>query len=332
MLKEILFTHDDLDGVGCSVIYHLAHMHMREHEEYEVVNCSNFSINDDVRKWLSLISPNETEITFADICCDEYLLKELYNIGYDIKVFDHHKTNMYACDIVEGAQIIPINELGVMESGTSLIYNYYVDMGTFMEKDPHAKYIIGDKANKILLPKFVDTVRSYDTWEWKRTSNMNAKYLQTLFILLGLDKFTERYIKKLTDINDKYLVNKVDMEFIMTKIENEQKVIDEFTPDKLIDINVRGYKTGLIIGYTGANIGDLSHQFLLKYPEYDMICGFILGSESTFSFRTTRDDFDTGAIIAAPIGGGGHPKASGAPLDEEIKDEIISMLVNELNK
>ena len=120
MLKEILFTHDDLDGVGCSVIYHLAHMHMREHEEYEVVNCSNFSINDDVRKWLSLISPNETEITFADICCDEYLLKELYNIGYDIKVFDHHKTNMYACDIVEGAQIIPINELGVMESGTSL--------------------------------------------------------------------------------------------------------------------------------------------------------------------------------------------------------------------
>ena len=64
-----------------------------------------------------------------------------------------------------------------------------------------------------------------------------------------------------------------------------------------------------------------------------MICQFIINSNGlSFSFRCTRDDIDLGKNISAPIGGGGHPKAAGAPISTDFKNMIVEMISTELNR
>lgn len=332
MLKEVLFTHTDLDGYGCGLVFHISHSFMSK-DEYSVFHCANDKIDDIVRNTIPSLDLS-TKITFTDICCSENLLKELVDKGFGVHVFDHHPTNAFATDILgANATIIPVDENGRMQCGTSLLFNHY--MNIIKDHPDNKRSISMSNTNIALFSKFVDTVRSYDTWEWKITNNMDAKYLNTLLYIMDPNVFIDKYTKVICNpgclTND--LFNENDMTFIMSKINMEQRIIDEFTPDKVIPINVRGYNCGLILGHVGANIGDLGYQFLNKYPEFDMICQFIINSNGlTFSFRCTRDDIDLGKDICAPIGGGGHPKAAGAPIDSNIKDEIVTILTNYLNK
>ena len=332
MLKEVLFTHNDLDGYGCGLVFHISHSFMSK-DEYSVFHCANNKIDDVVRDTIPSLDLS-TKITFADICCSENLLKELVNKGFGVHVFDHHPTNAYASNILGAdATIIPVDENGKMQCGTSLLFNHY--MNIIKDHPDNKRSISMSNTNIALFSKFVDTVRSYDTWEWKSTNNMDAKYLNTLLYMMDPNIFIDKYIKVICNPGDlkNDLFDENDMTFIMSKINMEQKIIDGFTPDKVIPINVRGYNCGLILGHVGANIGDLGYQFLNKYPEFDMICQFIINTNGlTFSFRCTRDDIDLGKDISAPIGGGGHPKAAGAPIDSSIEDEIVTILTNYLNK
>lgn len=335
MLKEVLFTHNDLDGYGCALVYHIAHSFMKRGVDYDVIHCANNTVDDIVRVNVSSLDPS-TKIIFADICCSEDLLKQFVDSGFDVYVFDHHPTNAYAKDVIgNNATIISVDENAKMQCGTSILFNYYMNM---IKDYPDNKCSISiSNTNIALFSKFVDTVRSYDTWEWKNTNNTDAKYLNTLLYMMKPDVFIDKYITAIRYESSEYsknnLFNENDMSFIMSKIDMEQKIIDEFTPDKVIPINVRGYNCGLILGHVGANIGDLSYQFLNKYPDFDMICQFIINSNGlSFSFRCIRDDIDLGKNISAPIGGGGHPKAAGASIDNNIKDEIVTILTNYLNK
>lgn len=335
MLKEVLFTHNDLDGYGCAIVYHIAHGFMKRGVDYDVIHCANNTVNDIVRVIVSSLDPS-TKITFADICCSEDLLKQFVDSGFDVHVFDHHPTNAYAKDVIgNNATIISVDEDGKMQCGTSLLFNHYMNM--IKDHPDNKRSISMSNTNIALFSNFVDTVRSYDTWEWKNTNNMNAKYLNTLLYMMDPNAFIDKYVTAISYKPLGYLKNDLfnenDMNFIMSKINMEQKIIDEFTSDKVIPINVRGYNCGLILGHVGANIGDLSYQFLNKYPEFDMICQFIINSNGlSFSFRCTRDDIDLGKNISAPIGGGGHPKAAGAPISTDFKNIIVEMISTELNR
>ena len=79
-------------------------------------------------------------------------------------------------------------------------------------------------------------------------------------------------------------------------------------------------------------MSELAHQFLTKHPEFDIFVSFSLWKGGEFSFRTIKDDLDLGKDVASPIGGGGHPKASGAQINDEFRDELMNMIINYLNK
>ena len=364
MLKTILFTHDDLDGAGCRIIYELAHQHLQKGTDYLVVNCPNGGADENVMRVIeSGIIDKNTEICFGDIVASretlEYLVKN-FNMP---KIWDHHRTNFFATWIVPDAVIVPENELGVMQSGTSLMYQYYSALAIENPTNTRSKFfssnyipndkkelvnvvssksglrykIEGAKKRQEFIGEFIDTIRSYDTYEWKETSNITAKKLQTLFILLGMEKFCEYYLNRIIDM-DKHsltsndIISKEDIKFVDAKLENEQRIIDSITPDDVYQIYVRGYKTAFALGGFGVNVSELAHQFLTKYPEFDIFVSFSLWRGGEFQFRTKRDNIDVGKDIALPIGGGGHPKASGARLDEEVREEIVQMLINHLNK
>lgn len=321
MLKKILFTHDDMDGAGCRILFELANQDIEKGTDYLVVNCPNGGADGNVMNIVEKsIIDKDTEIYFADICANLDTLEYLVNNFSTPKIFDHHKTNFPVVIVVPNASIIPENELGVMQSGTSLLYQHFSSIGDGI-----------DVKNKDFLAEFVDTIRSYDTYEWKETNNINAKKLNTLFTLLGMERFCEQYIKRITTDESSDIISIEDIKFVEAKLENEQRIIDSVTPDDVYHIDIHGLKTAFVLGGFGVNVSELSYQFLTKYPEFDVFASFSLWRGGEFQFRTIRDDLDIGKDIAAPIGGGGHPKAAGAPLGEEIREHIVNMLINKMN-
>lgn len=351
MLKEILFTHDDLDGAGCRVIYELAHMHMHNayvnSDTFEVRNCHLNSLDDDVNDWLKTpdANPNEVFVMFADLVCDASILEAMRKRHFRVKILDHHQTNKAATSIFPHSVVREYNKLGRPECGTSLMYQYYLNIAMNNPKDPHGIYFgvgetpskhfeyidTGARGNHNLIEKFVDTVRSYDTWEWKSTNNILAKKLNALLYLLGMDRFCNRYTTRLADTNNGYdLIIPSDMEFVDAKLSNEQDAIDKFDDKRIIPINVRNMHGALLIGNIGANFSDFGNQFCENHPEYDFICKFTLNDYGRYEFRCTRDDINLGEVLAAPMGGGGHPKAAGAIMSEESRFDIIDIIVHEM--
>lgn len=333
MLKSIMFTHDDLDGAGCRIVYEIAHMKEEKGKDFMVVNCGNATIDEDVTQALlnakTIGLSRSTEVIFSDIVAHNETLNALKD-GFDtVRIFDHHRTNFPAQQIIENAVIVPENDMGIQQSGTSLLYQYLSQIDI---DNPGTFEVFGKEYNQNLISKFVDKVRSYDTYEWKDTGDTEAKELQTLFFMLGMERFCQRYVELLTTkgaADD--LITPHDMDFVSARLEAEQAVIDSITPDDVYQFDLRGYRTAFILGSKGANISELSHQFLSKYKDFDIFSAFMLGRRAEFSFRTVRDDLDTGATFASPIGGGGHPKASGAPLKEEYVEEIMNIMMRALN-
>lgn len=333
MLKFILFTHDDLDGAGCRIIYELAHQHLTKGVDYDVVICGNANVDDQVMKHLNEGNiDKDTEITFADITASREILEYIVNNFSMPKIFDHHRTNFFATHIVPDAVIIPENELGIMQSGTSIIYQHYSVLAYDNSNDPRGEFTRRSKDNQMFIAEFVDSVRSYDTYEWKATNNITAKKLQTLFTLLGLDTFCKCYVEKFVTDKSYDIISAEDIKFVNAKLDNEQRIIDSVTPNDVYQFELRGLKCAFTLGGFGVNISELSYQFLSKYPEFDMFVGFNLWKGGEFSFRCIRDDLDLGKDIASPIGGGGHPKAAGAAIDEDFREEIVQMLLNYMNR
>lgn len=342
-MTEILFTHDDLDGAGCRIVFEIAHHNLKKGEDYDVINCSNNNINSKVEEALIKADSNDetmyinedTTVYFGDICPSLENLETLMSrTNRKVEIWDHHRTNFPATQVVPNAVIIPENNIGKMESGTSLMYQYYCMYqyyGVGAEQNDSINYF-NRSGDKDLLSQLVENIRSYDTFEFKETGNIMAKKLQILFFLLGMDKFCDKYILRIKETNDGTdLITPTDMDFVDAKIEAEQKIIDSITPADIYDINIRGYRTAFLMTPTGANISELSYQFLQRYPEFEIFASFTLARGGEFSFRTQLEDLNLGDVIAAPIGGGGHPKASGAPVQKYIKDLLLSELVANMN-
>lgn len=338
MLKHILFTHDDLDGAGCRVIFELFMGSLEKGKEFDVINCGNLSINTDVQNALDREDyiGEDTVIYFADICPSIEVATMLLNRFKRIVICDHHRTNFPITNVISDAIIMPEDSFGRLESGTSILYRYFCELMMRSNNEEEFKYLRSFYTGRsgAILSFFVDTVRSYDTYEWKTTNNILAKKLQLLFFLLGMDRFCKKYVDRIRQdtIPSEELIIPGDMEFIDAKLEFEQKIIDNITIGDVYDVEVMGLKTAFMITPIAANISEVAFQFLNKYPQFDLFASMTLARGGEFSFRTIRDDLDVGEFIAKPIGGGGHPKASGAPLPDYIKELLMEALLCHTNR
>ena len=328
--KEMAYIHTDLDGVGCSILYHLAHR-----DDLGITSCLRNVDNGDLdaavlKDMEDGVIDEDTFILFADICATRPVLEKLKEAGYEnVQVIDHHRTNFFAQMVYPNAIIIPENEAGKLESGTSLLWQYYANEYVNTGKK---EYEFTDHGVNIeFLATLVDTIRSYDTYEWKSTNNQAAKELQVLFQLLGFNRFLTRYLDKITNtVGNVPLISMTDMDFVSNRIEMEQDVINNFGLDDIYDVSYNGRRGALVLSTKGANISELGYQFLSNHPEFDFMVSFTLSRNGEFSFRAVKDDIDLGKEFAAPIGGGGHPKAAGAKVSNEFMDYLVDQLLDYL--
>ena len=157
-MKVFLISHiADADGITPIILtdlvfddfeYHL--LEPSEVDEY-MLECFN---NNKFDKY--------DYIFVTDLCFTDKIASMIDNMDLKnkIHVLDHHYSRL---DLNKYDFIDVIDEYnGKKESGTSLYYKYLLD------NYPN------DILSKNSVSRLVDLVRSGDTWEWKKTNNLDA--------------------------------------------------------------------------------------------------------------------------------------------------------------
>ncbi len=291
-----LFTHTDLDGVGCAVLAKLAF-----NDEVDIEYCNYDEINKKVEKYIDNNFSGECHIT--DISINDTLASRINEdrIGYQkIQLLDHHPTalelNKYSwCNI----QIE--NEINhIKTSGTEMYYKWLV----------YNKCLKKHKR----LDRFVEIVRNYDTWRWSELGEEGilCKKVNDLLYLYGREKFIPWCVSKIC-CSDTFNLDDTDKILLDIK----QKEIDDYVKEKnkqLFTLPMCGWIAGFV--FAEKYFSELGNRLCNMHPEIDFVV--MIDMNGTVSYRTIKEDLDLGQGIAKKFGGGGHPKAAGSQFSKEI--------------
>lgn len=316
MKKVKLFTHNDLDGVGCAIVAKLAF------DEVDVEYCNYNEIDLKVKDFTAsmqfmnydkvLITDISVSREVADLIDYSVIEKREYLDRY--RLIDHHATakwlNEYPWVSVNDQEvsIYPDSE-NMKSSGTSMLYDYLWN---------------NEGVNLPCVIDFVEKVRRYDTWEWQTKYNdIHAKQLNDLLYIIGIEKFVQRFVDnpEIHFTEGEELILEVEQSKIDKYIEKKSKqmIIEDFSFEE------EDYRVGVV--FAEQYQSQLGNELALNNNILDFIVMIDVGNE-TVSYRGIHDYIDLGAL-AKKYGGGGHPKASGSQTDSDIKENIwIDFVVN----
>ena len=233
-------------------------------------------------------------IYITDLALSENFYKKIKESGYayKFKIFDHHKTHLFAKDYENVV-------IDIEECGTTLFYNY-------LSKKYKFKKIVED---------YIKHVKNLDLWLWVEKSDFMAKELGNIFDLYGRNTYIEEMYQKLKR-GKKFKWNKFENKIL--KIEKD--TVDRYLKKKdkeLYKIEYDGYLIGAV--FSERYRSELGNYLSSIHPELDLVV--MINMSGGLSLRTEKD-FDI-SILAQKLNGGGHKKACGAPIEEEVKESIL---------
>lgn len=319
-MKIKIFSHTDLDGIGCAILSFLAF----GKENVEVEYCDYKDIDEKVFETYS----NGLDAMYDDIFITDISisggLAERINDNTDTSkwhLFDHHPTalelNRYDwCEVVA--------EVGcnkIKPSGTSLLYSYLLNQGYFdkyLEKE-----IKSDNHAYRNISKFTKLVRDYDTWRWKELGDegLVSKKLNDVFHILGRDQFIDWVsIAIRFDCEDfPYFDDTIE-----ALLEQKQKDIDEYVKQKseslIVQVDKYGHEYGAV--FADRYFSELGCR-LCEMHDIDYVAMIDL-SRGLISFRTNREDLSLCDEIAHSFSGGGHRKAAGGRFDGKSAADFVT--------
>lgn len=288
-----IFTHTDLDGVGCAVLAKYYN------PEIEVEFCDYDNVNQKVNDFLdNNIALGDLYIT--DISVSEEIAERLeYDTNFIL--LDHHPTalglNKFKCCTVR----VEDENTGIKTCGTEMFYQWLVEYG----------YLNKSK----VLDKFVEIIRDYDIWRWaelgedgiisKKVNDLLYIYGRENFINWCLSSFIQRKFPNLGTIENMLL-------------ELRQEEIDKYVEKKNREMFTQAL-CGKVSGIVFANkfTSELGNRLCKMHPEIDFVTMIDI-EDCTVSYRTIKDDINLGRDVAALFGGGGHPKAAGSQFDKTV--------------
>ena len=190
-MKIKLFTHCDLDGIGCAILAYLAF----RRDNVDVEYCDYEDADEKIREFYLCGNPKEYDaIYITDISVDEEVAAEIDSLaaaGQKWRLFDHHATalwlNQYEwCKV----QVCAPEDSYFKTSGTELFAMYLFENKLF---DHYNTKTIAN------IEKFVQIVRDYDTWRWKEIGEEGVvcKQVNDLFYIYGREEFINWTLKRL---------------------------------------------------------------------------------------------------------------------------------------
>jgi oligoribonuclease NrnB/cAMP/cGMP phosphodiesterase (DHH superfamily) len=348
-----LFTHTDLDGVGCAILTKVVfagHNIAIHYCDYNNVNAQVMDFLTDYAKEMDNGDNEEgeygcTNLYITDISVNEEVALavdetlEHYSPFFYVKLIDHHESalwlNKYAWANVSVTDKHRITMDGdeILASGTYLFAE--------LELQNHIL-----STNKVFINYFANLVRMYDTWDWKNNGDLGklAKDMNTLFHIIGRDNFINYYLTLLSDSGidyyntllkenkdmtlykffdldsaSKQLVyyhDKMIKDYVHTKLNSNTTVITKL-PNLPDDLNC-------LVVFAEQSVSDIAEEAFNVIPSIDLVAVVNIGNQ-TVSFRTNRDNVNV-AEIAAYYGGGGHAKASGCSINPDLTSYLINRL------
>jgi uncharacterized protein len=288
-----LFTDSDLDGAGCGILAKLAF-----DDQVDISYCTYKNLNERVEKFLKDMEHDNTLLFITDLAVNgenERRLQERYQSGRHVQVIDHHVTALHF-NKYDWGYVQPEDKNGAKTCATSLFYRYLIEKGWLEERQA--------------LNEFVELVRQYDTWDWEKTENLHAKRLNDLFFLFDIEDFEKEMLMRL---KNQFFSFSKEEELLLAV---EEKKIERYIRSKnkqIVQTIIGDFCIGIV--HAEQYHSELGNALNKRHPHLDFIAIVNAGSKN-IGFRTIHDDIDV-SKFAAQFGGGGHPKASGCPLNEE---------------
>ena len=149
-----LFTHTDLDGVGCAILAKLAFG-----DNVSITYCNSPNALEDELLTNDLSSYDYVFIT--DLSFPQPFMLHGNLLTPKFMLFDHHKTAEWLNEY--DFANVHVEHKNKLTCGTELFYNYLVKHDLISTK-----------------PYFVEQIRLYDTWDWYKSNNNTPKYLNDL--------------------------------------------------------------------------------------------------------------------------------------------------------
>ncbi len=311
-----LFTHNDLDGLACVLLAWLAYG--KDNVDFDT--CRYEDINEKLNLYL-----DEKQYETFDYCyvTDISMRDEVayrINTYFDtptnyIALHDHH-ISAIALNQYPWCHVTVEDTVGIKCSGTTLFYE------ALLKSDvPHK-----DLIEMPLVKSFVEKVRRYDTWDWQTLEDIESKQLNDLFFILGKERFLDYWLERIeqsvtSDANSQTFTFDDTQKLLLELRQNEIDQYIESRHEEMIEKEIAGYKAGIV--FANRFQSELGNQLALLHPELDFIAMINVGGG--VSCRTAKEDVNL-AEIAALFGGGGHAKAAGLP----VKDDVREMVINQI--
>lgn len=303
-------THTDLDGVACGLLLEEIY---GKHTQVKHVN--NGYVDSTVEDLITTGEINQYDkvyITDLAITSTELAERIDKDYGEKVQIIDHHLTakwlNKYSWALVVEKQN------NRKEAGISLLWKYLKANGL---TDHYGKQA-GTRIKRVNVGQFVETVRSYDTWEWYETNNYPAKQLNDLFFLKSISDFRERMVRnqlspQLTKLEEGLL------EGVQCKINKHLETKRKQLQEMEHTVGEQTYTYGVV--FAEDYISELGNMLSEENPHLDVIVMIDLGRKR-MSYRTIHNHVDC-SKLAKDLGGGGHSKASGSPIDPTLMAKLL---------
>ena len=306
-LKTFIFTHNDLDGVGCGVIgkYYFPDAYVQY--------CSYDNIDDTL---LYFLSHNENILSEMRIIISDIYYKqensditEMLRMAGELIICDHHATSAWLnnVDFQHNSFVNVIADSDVC--GTKILFKILDDL-----------YAMPDSTK---IHKFVENVNSWDVWQWvkqlpetndvvklKDAINHNMSFtLNGAVYFYGIENFVNKmlmYFHNFIDFDD--IVSEKLVEFNTKQINS---VTDYIKTHYVYESEHYGKIPYTIIKLNSPNISLAS--LLCKNamdPDDKFLAIYIDEDKDAVSLRCNVEGIDL-SVIAKECEGGGHKDAAG---------------------
>lgn len=305
-MKIKLFTHIDLDGVGCAILAYLAF----GRENVDVEYCDYKDIDTKVRTfWQGAMNANYDAAYVTDVSISDDLAHDIdtHTGKNKWKLLDHHQTALYL-NKYDWCNVCVYDNENIATSGTMMFYQWLnINHNNVLE-------------NNQVIKNFAELVRNYDTWRWTKLGEEGkiCKSINDLLYLYGRERFVTWCI---SEIHDKVFPRLYAADNLV--LTTHQKEINTYIEEKEKQIFTSSM-CGKVCGFVFADryISELGNKLCAIHPEIDFVAIIDMGNQRV-SYRTIKDDIDLGRDVAALFGGGGHQKAAGSNFDATILPNVV---------
>lgn len=308
-MKTLILSHKaDIDGLSPVIFLKL----VRENLDIQLLNAND--INPRVSELIKTQAYKEyDEIFITDLTLDEKTCEMIMNTGLDDRFhsFDHHAMNLISNNYPFGVAISK-DENGVNQCATSLFYQYLVKLYPDVFDTPAFR-------------TYTELVRLSDTWDWAKENNLDANKLSDLLSILGREEYIKTYVDFLKNNQEFYFLDK--HKYLLEVEEKRIKRYLEETERTMFHATLCGHPCGIVFAEQHRSL--LGNYLAEKYA-YCIDFVVMINLQQGLSFRCNKDNINVGEI-ATVFGGGGHVKASGAPMDNSLKREVLKLILNDKN-